>query len=756
MHEELFQSPDRPFRATPDTRFYFPHENIETSRQTIVRAVQRAEGPVMVLGGAGLGKSLLGMVVAEDLSNRFDVVTLHAARLCSRRALLQCILFELQLPHRDLSEGDLRLSILARLEPSAQHAPDGVLLLIDEAHTLPAKLLDELRLITNFTRNHQPRARLVLIGNLRLEHMFAEPQMESFNQRLAARCYLQPMNRQQTGEYVRHQLTLAGVKPMQLITEEAIHAVYAASDGVPRLANQIMDHALVLAITRNQSPLSAALVEEAWADLQQLPAPWHSGAERLLGDNSSTSASGADGNSLNTTSVEFGSLDDDDDWGDSSPPVTSETPSISAQGDIHRSELKIADPKISPPPQRDGSVASSKSTQWEDDGEELRLADEPLGVAPPRNNFFAAFAPADAEASDNDAVEHDVDSESTEMDLAAELPSNIQSVPMVPPTVDKFFHNRPTDEQLLAFTDEQQGYDAMGVWENDPPLSVRTARRVQALEPELQASSQPVQKLFGDDFDEEVNLTLVDSTRENAPSGISGNQVRGWLPSSAISATPAVVPFDASPEPLVADSTTARTAKQAAEAADYVARIQQFADAITARNRNHFGTPMPTVDEILADSNPTKSLDELELATDSPSLEAWSVDVSTLDYQQEIAVQSQIEDIVSQLNFAAFAVEPYSVEHIPAHVREPREPVAPDSTRLGKNDEIYTLHRPLEPTFESSLGSVPNDSARDYDDDRSLLIIDEELPSQSRNAVESSEAITKIAPYSQLFAKLRK
>ncbi len=33
---------------------------------------------------------------------------------------------------------------------------------------------------------------------MRLEDTFAHPQMDSFNQRLAARCYLQPMTREQT------------------------------------------------------------------------------------------------------------------------------------------------------------------------------------------------------------------------------------------------------------------------------------------------------------------------------------------------------------------------------------------------------------------------------------------------------------------------------------------------------------------------------------------------------------------------------
>ncbi len=65
MYEELFQTTDRPFRATPDVRFYFPFDSMEQTRQTVLRAVRRAEGPVAVMGGVGLGKSFLASMLNE-------------------------------------------------------------------------------------------------------------------------------------------------------------------------------------------------------------------------------------------------------------------------------------------------------------------------------------------------------------------------------------------------------------------------------------------------------------------------------------------------------------------------------------------------------------------------------------------------------------------------------------------------------------------------------------------------------------------
>ncbi|MEM7479387.1 MAG: hypothetical protein AAF483_30760, partial [Planctomycetota bacterium] len=117
MYEEIFSSPARPFRATPDAKFYYSHSNIEDARISTRRAVERGEGPTLILGGAGLGKSILADVLRGDLEAEFDIVRLHAAQLCSRMALLQGILFELDLPYADKSEGELRLAILDRLEP---------------------------------------------------------------------------------------------------------------------------------------------------------------------------------------------------------------------------------------------------------------------------------------------------------------------------------------------------------------------------------------------------------------------------------------------------------------------------------------------------------------------------------------------------------------------------------------------------------------------------------------------------------------
>jgi type II secretory pathway predicted ATPase ExeA len=274
MYEAFFQLSARPFAAAPQVDRYYPANAIENARQNLTRVIERAEGAGLIVGPTGTGKSLLLQVLAEQFRDRFDVALLANGHLTTRRALLQAISFELGLPYRGLEEGELRLSLIDHLAPGTR-CPQGMLLLLDEAHRLPLRLMEEVRMITNLVRNGQPRVRLVLAGSMALEERFARPDLESFSQRLSARCYLETLDRAETISYVRSQIAGLGGNPDSVFTADALENIYEASGGIPRLVNQLCDHALLLAFAGGSRQLDKVGIAEAWADLQQLPTPWN-------------------------------------------------------------------------------------------------------------------------------------------------------------------------------------------------------------------------------------------------------------------------------------------------------------------------------------------------------------------------------------------------------------------------------------------------------------------------------------------------
>lgn len=310
MYESFYGFDQRPFLTIPTLDRYFPSTSVEQAYQTVARAIQRCEGPVAIFGGAGLGKTMCCLRIAASVSQQFEVVTLASSQVITRRALLQTLLYELRMPYRDMSEGELRLNLLERLQPSDEHANVGLVLIVDEAQTLSTKLLEELRILTNVVRQGVPRIRLVLCGTMKLEELLSHPHMESLNQRLAARCYLTPLNHDECDRYVKHKVELCGVRWNDVFANDALEAIYRASDGIPRLIDQVADQALLQGAREKIRPINAVVVGYAWSLLQQLPNPWSDPTPPRSGfvtegDETSEEFSEEEG-----SHIEFGSLDE--------------------------------------------------------------------------------------------------------------------------------------------------------------------------------------------------------------------------------------------------------------------------------------------------------------------------------------------------------------------------------------------------------------------------------------------------------------
>jgi type II secretory pathway predicted ATPase ExeA len=303
MYETYFNLAERPFASVPRIDHYYPAGVIDAARNTLTRCIERGEGVGLIIGPSGTGKSLLCQVLAEYFQTKHQVALLASTHLDTRRSLLQAMLYELNRPYRGMDEGELRLALVDYLTLSDDTA-GGTLLLVDEAHHLPLRLLDEIRTLTNLTRAMQSAVRLVLAGNHVLEERFASPKLESFSQRISARCYLEAFQSEETQAYIWARIMVCGGGAAgtpagsraggELFPPESCRMVHKATGGVPRLINQVCDHVLLLAYAAGVRRIEPAHVEEAWADLQQLPTPWNAPVTAPAGNGV----------------IEFGGLDD--------------------------------------------------------------------------------------------------------------------------------------------------------------------------------------------------------------------------------------------------------------------------------------------------------------------------------------------------------------------------------------------------------------------------------------------------------------
>ncbi len=287
--------PLRPFARFPRTP--------APVRRRVTQCVERGDGPALVVAAPGVGKTMLLEVLAEKFASQLSVVRLDALSICNRRALLQALLCEWGQPFQRMDDGELQLAVMSYVK-RRDVAPRGFLFLVDDAHAFGAEQILELQGLANVCFAGHPRVRLVLAGGSELDELIATPELKAFNQRIAARGYLAPLRPAEVGEYIRAHAAAAGADPDALLDRDALDAVQQATDGVPRLVNQLCDHAIMLAIETGAACVTRQVVENAWADLHQLPSPWS--ASTAL-----SAKSQASGNPVATGAIEFGALDEE-------------------------------------------------------------------------------------------------------------------------------------------------------------------------------------------------------------------------------------------------------------------------------------------------------------------------------------------------------------------------------------------------------------------------------------------------------------
>ena len=84
------------------------------------------------------------------------------------------------------------------------------ILVVDEAQHLRNDVLEDLRLLTNYAMDSEPRLCLLLVGLSELRRRLAMAVHESLTQRIVVRLHLSGLARDELAEYLLHRLRLAG------------------------------------------------------------------------------------------------------------------------------------------------------------------------------------------------------------------------------------------------------------------------------------------------------------------------------------------------------------------------------------------------------------------------------------------------------------------------------------------------------------------------------------------------------------------
>jgi general secretion pathway protein A len=271
MYEKFYGLKEVPFNLTPDPSFLFLSKRSKDALDLILYAIERREGFVLIVGDVGTGKTTLSWALLERLARKKICTALIQNPMLSEIDILRTILQDLGVRPEGAGKSNVfdtewmqsldKKQLLDRLNKFLlERVQDDIftVLIIDEAQNMPATLLEQLRLISNFETAKKKLLQIIFIGQLELNQKLKLSSMRQLNQRISVRFETKTLSLEDTENYIRHRLAIAEATSKLRFGIGVFKAVWRYSKGYPRLINLTCDRALLagymdrsLVITRN-------------------------------------------------------------------------------------------------------------------------------------------------------------------------------------------------------------------------------------------------------------------------------------------------------------------------------------------------------------------------------------------------------------------------------------------------------------------------------------------------------------------------
>ncbi|MBW2295036.1 MAG: AAA family ATPase [Deltaproteobacteria bacterium] len=254
-----------PFQNEPDLRFYFDSVSHIAPYRRIERGLRQNKGLCVMTGEGGTGKTLLTRRLLEGLEEEiFDAQLMlmmpgatDATSVLSRYARMVGV---------EDADDDRPAQLAQIYEQLAIVREEGrhSVLMLDDAQLLSMQALAEIGGLLNLEYEDRRLVSLLLVGLPQLDVTLShEP---SLAQRIDVRARLEPLDYENSAEYILHRLGHGGGGP-EMIPPDAMSALYKFGRGRPRLLNTLADNAMFEAYLAGRAQLATEDIERAAADL---------------------------------------------------------------------------------------------------------------------------------------------------------------------------------------------------------------------------------------------------------------------------------------------------------------------------------------------------------------------------------------------------------------------------------------------------------------------------------------------------------
>ncbi len=264
-YTEHFKLNEQPFRLTPDPEFVYWSKQHARAKAYMESTIWLADGFVVITGEIGSGKTTLLQSFLGELGDDVIYAMVSQTQL-SPSQFLQAVLTEFGF--KPFKQRKVELLDTLNMFLIDQYAKGKkVVLIVDEAQNLSAKVLEEIRMISGIETHKEKVLRIILAGQPELKDTLDSPELKQLVQRVRLRFHVGPLDMREMGEYIEHRLKVAGGIPGKLFKPDSYDIIYRYTGGVPRLVNTLCDTALLVAYAENKTVIGAAEIKAAVDEL---------------------------------------------------------------------------------------------------------------------------------------------------------------------------------------------------------------------------------------------------------------------------------------------------------------------------------------------------------------------------------------------------------------------------------------------------------------------------------------------------------
>lgn len=265
-----FQLKEHPFSNVVDSRFYYNSPLHADAMLKLKYAVDTKKGLAVVIGGIGTGKTTLARRFLEELDeNSYQaalLVVVHSS--VSSEWLFKKFALQLGVPEVKDNKVELLSQIYRRLHEIIDENKKAVVM-IDEVQMLNSReIMEEFRGLLNMEMPDGKMINIVFFGLPELEDVLSLD--EPLKQRVAMKIRLREFSEKDTGDYIRHRMSVAGSN-REIFSEEAVRSIFECTNGTPRLINTVCDNALLEGYLAKVEAVDSSIIRTVSVDLGLIP-----------------------------------------------------------------------------------------------------------------------------------------------------------------------------------------------------------------------------------------------------------------------------------------------------------------------------------------------------------------------------------------------------------------------------------------------------------------------------------------------------